>query len=143
MEALGQLTLVDRARAEIQKYVGEFLASRKVLVDLLRHPSLQITGRANGLLAVQTKLESDLQVNLAALDEIQRSGVYDISKMLGMGAFAAQLYKQINDVKNLKAEADGVAPGWESRLFGDMWKGWAIPIGLGVLGIGLILFSRK
>lgn len=143
MEALGQLSLVDRARAEIQKYVGEFLASRKILTDLLKHPSLQIVSKANGLLSVQTKLEGDLQTNLAVLDEIQKSGVYDLSKMLSMGAFAAQLYKQINDVKNLKAEADGVAPGWESKISSDIWKGWAVPIGLGVLGLVLILFGRK
>jgi hypothetical protein len=143
MEALGQLSLADRAKAEVQKYVADFLASRKILTDLTKHPSLQIVGKANGLLAVQSSLEKQLSDNLAIIEKAQTSGAYQMSDLLGVGLFASQLYKHINDVKNLKAEADGVAPGWASKIQLMDVSGWAVPVGLGLLGVVLIWMGLR
>lgn len=147
MEALGQLSLAERAEAEIQKYVAEFLGMKSKLVNLKSHPSLQIQGKASGLYTDQIRLENELKENLAKIEQMKSTGVFSISDTLAIGAFAAQLYGHINNVKNLELEARTIAPDWKPGFnVGQITKDWALPIGLlfiGLIMIGYGKFSKR
>ncbi len=147
MEALGELSLIQRAEAEIQRYVAEFLGMKSRLIKLRENPSLQIRGKAAGLLTVQTQLENDLKAQLAKIEQMKTSGMFTLSDTLAIGAFAARLYKHINDVKDLEREVLVTTPGWqpESELV-RMVRDWGLPVGLlmvGLVMIGYGVFSKR
>lgn len=138
MEALGELNPVSRVEAEIQKYVGDFLGLKSVLISLKGSPSLQISSKAAGLLAVQQQMEGELQNNLAKISVMKQSGTYDISSTLAIGEFAARMYNHVNTVKQLQNEARIGMQIPQPGLVGGFGGGQLLLLSLGV---GLVIYA--
>ena len=109
MIALGALSPIDEVRAKLQDQIGIFLSSRAKLDRLMSNPSLQIQGQAQGLYAVQTSLEARLQSEIMPKIQAISGGVWDMSDIITLGAFTAQMMSQISDVSKLERQGGGVA----------------------------------
>ncbi|MEM4360096.1 MAG: hypothetical protein QXT45_06170 [Candidatus Bilamarchaeaceae archaeon] len=107
MEALGQLTPVQRIEAEIQSKVAEFLGLKQRLVKLIQNPSLEIRSKAQGLYAVQQQLEGQLQEALKTIDNIKK-GAWSFGDVLSLTDFSTRMLDQIKNVKSLESSAGGV-----------------------------------
>lgn len=142
MIALGTLSPIDTMRAQLQEKIADFLAARARLSRLMKNPSLQVQGQANGLYAVQIELENQLQnVIYPKLTAIQ-SGVWDFSDITLLGGFTLSMTKQVNDVNGLVAQAGGQA-SYSTPLLSTSTMMLGIPL-LVVLGlVGGFMFARK
>ena len=140
MVALGALNPIEEARAKLQDQIGLFLSGRAKLIQLMKHPSLQIQGQAQGLYAIQTALETRLQNEIMPKIQAVSSGTWDMSDIITLGGFTTSLMKQISDVNGLERAGGGVAVG--SGL--DVQT---VMIGAGVLVVvsvlGGMLFGRR
>lgn len=133
MLSQGFLNPVETARAKLQEQIANFLAGRAKLIRLIANPSLSIKGQAQGLYAVQTTLENQLQNDITPLIQKISQGVWEISDVLKIGNFTSQIISQINDVRKLESQAGGV----QQQSFIDtqtMMIGVPALIVLGLLG---------
>ena len=143
MIALGTLSPIDTARAQLQEQIGNFLQGRARLNRLMNNQSLQIQGQAQGLYAVQTALETRLQNEITPIIQKANAGIYDGSDLFTLGGFTYLLIKQINDVGKLEKQA-GISGPVASGFDFDM-STLAIG-GIMLIGIGLmsgVLFGRR
>lgn len=111
---------------KIESRMAQFLMLKEKLSKLVLIPKTK--DRANILLAVQLKLETDLRTSLDTIDAV-KAGKYDIGDIALVGAFYWAMEKQIKDVEALEREAGGVsAPS----------PAWLMPVAAG--GIILLLY---
>jgi uncharacterized protein YneF (UPF0154 family) len=140
MEALGALSPIEEVRAKLQEQIGMFLSNRARLNRLMGNPSLQVRGQAQGLYAVQTALETRLQNEITPKLQAVSSGVWDMSDIINLGAFTAQMMKQINDVNNLERQGGG---GQSSSGLDMNTMAIGVPVLVVVGLIGGFLLARK
>ena len=108
MEALGSLSPIDTLRGQLQEKIADFLSARARLARLMKNPSLQVQGQANGLYAVQVELENQLQnVIYPKLTSIQ-SGVWDFSDIALLSGFTLSITHQMSDVNDLVNRSGGI-----------------------------------
>jgi len=142
MIALGSLNPIESARAQLQEQIGNFLQGRARLNRLMSNPSLQIKGEAQGLYAVQTALETQLQDEITPKIQKVSTGVYDGSDLITFVWFTKNIIQQINNVGKLERQAGG-AP---VSMFGEMDMTTVAVGGIIILGLGVlsgVLFGRK
>ena len=108
MVALGALSPIEEVRAKLQDQIGVFLSSRAKLSRLMGNPSLQIQGQAQGLYTIQTALETRLQNEIMPKIQAVSSGVWNMSDIITLGAFTAQMMKQVSDVNGLERQGGGI-----------------------------------
>ena len=142
MQALGALSPIDTMRGQLQEKIADFLAARARLQRIMKNPSLQVQGQANGLYAVQVELENQLQnIIYPKLTAIQ-SGVWDFSDIALLGGFTLSITKQVNDVNSLVAQTGGQA-SYGAPLIGTSTMLLGIPL-LVMLGLaGGFMFARR
>jgi hypothetical protein len=133
MLSQGFLNPIETVRAKLQEQIANFLAGRAKLIRLMSNPSLTVKGQAQGLYAVQTELENQLQNEIMPKIQQVSSGAWDLSDALKIGNFTTQVMKQINDVSKLEMQVGGV----QQTSFMDMQTmaiGVPALIALGLLG---------
>lgn len=140
MVALGALNPIEGARAKLQDQIGLFLSGRAKLIQLMKHPSLQIQGQAQGLYAIQTALETRLQNEIMPKIQAVSTGVWNTSDIITLGGFTANLMRQISDVNGLERAGGGVqaSSGLDIQTVAI---GAVVLVGVSVLG-GM-LFGRR
>lgn len=107
MIALGALSPIESARANLQEKIADFLAGRARLSRLMNNPNLQISGQANGLYAVQVQLESQLQNDITPKLQAIQGGAWTFSDIAQLIGFTSSVMSQINSVNRLDAAAGG------------------------------------
>ena len=107
MQALGALSPIESARANLQEKIADFLAGRARLSRLMSNSNLQISGQANGLYAVQVQLESQLQNDITPKLQALQSGSWTFSDIAQLMGFTSSVVSQINSVNRLDAQAGG------------------------------------
>ena len=107
MEALGALSPIESARANLQEKIADFLAGRARLSRLMSNPNLQISGQANGLYAVQVQLESQLQNDITPKLQALQGGSWTFSDIAQLISFTSSVVSQINSVNRLDAQVGG------------------------------------
>lgn len=137
MIALGDLSPIETAQAALQEKIGDFLSARARLIRLQNNPSLTVQGQARGLYAAQLQLEDQLYKDILPKIQAIKSGVWNLSDVVVLGAYTANIGKQINDVKNLEGQAGIVQP---TGLINDQTAMIGVPaLLLGGLAIGMWL----
>jgi hypothetical protein len=138
MQALGQLSPVQRIEAEIQGKVAEFLGLKRKLVSLMNNPSLEIKSKAQGLYAVQQQLETQLQGALKTIESM-KSGSWDFGQVVGLTDFSVRMLDQIKKVKELELQAGGV-----QVVKSDFFQTWVsfLMFGAGLLFVIGVLSKR-
>lgn len=134
MGALGQLTELEAA---IQSKVAEFLAAKQKLVQLRYHSSITIKSRAEGLMAIQTRLEAELPVVLKKIETFKEGGWQSV---LEIGDFAHRMLTHIKSVNQLRRDAGQTVV--DIPLISIDWSVWAIPIAI-LAAAGISLWARK
>ena len=132
MQALGALSPIESARANLQEKIADFLAGRARLSRLMSNPNLQISGQANGLYAVQLQLENQLQNDITPRLQAIQGGAWTFSDIAQLFSFTSSVIGQINNVNKLDARVGGFAIstpffGWQTLMIGG--------VGLVVLGL--------
>ena len=107
MMALGALSPIESARANLQERIADFLAGRARLSRLMSNPNLQISGQANGLYAVQVQLESQLQNDITPKLQALQGGSWTFSDIAQLIGFTSSVVSQINSVNRLDSQAGG------------------------------------
>lgn len=129
MEALGALSPIDSARAEVQEKIADFLAARARLGRLMTNPSLQVQGQANSLYATQQLLENQLQNEIYPKLTAIQAGTWSFSDIATLGSFTFSIMNQIDAVNRLDAQGSGV----------NVSQPWlSMPV---MIGLGLFLFA--
>lgn len=96
----GSLSVVDQIEADMQAYVGRFLADKATLQQLQQNPDLQVQGQATKLLIVQNTLEGQLPEATNIIGNI-KTGSYSIGDEIWLTNFMRQVVKQVTDVDSL------------------------------------------
>lgn len=140
MQALGALSPVESARANLQEKIADFLAGRARLSRLMSNSNLQISGQANGLYAVQVQLESQLQNDITPRLQSIQGGVWTFSDIAILIGFTSSVVSQINDVNRLDAQAGGqkITPFLSMQT---MTIGGIVLLALGMMGG--VVFGRR
>ena len=133
MMALGALSPIEDARAKLQEKIADFLAARARLSRLMKNPSLQVQGQAQGLYAVQTQLESQLQNDMMPRIQSIQAGVWTFSDIALLIGFTMSIANQINSVNRLDAQAGGIAVSTPFFSFQTLMIG-----GVGLVALGLV-----
>lgn len=132
MIALGALSPIESARAQLQEKIADFLAARARLGRLMSNPSLQIQSQAKLLYAMQAQLEDTLYKEVMPKLQKVQAGTWDFSDIASLGGYTAQIVKQINDVNALDRVAGNTQPGLlDNRL---VQIGIPVLLVLGLLG---------
>lgn len=142
MVAQGFLSPIEMARARLQEQIGNFLSGRAKLMRLTSNLSLQISGQARGLYAVQEQLEMQLQNEMYPKIQAISAGTWDMSDVIKLTGFTSLLLSQINNVRKLEMQAGGVTPS----VFDDINMTTVAIGGIIVLGLGImsgVLFGGR
>lgn len=142
MVGQGWLSPIDTARARLQEQIGNFLSGRAKLMRLSENPSLQISGQARGLYAVQQQLETQLQNEMMPKIQKVSAGTWDMSDVIKLTGFTTLLMGQIRNVQRLEQQAGGVAPSmFDSIDMSTIAIGGIILVGVGIMSG--VFFGRR
>lgn len=141
MDALGALGAFDEIQAQLKAYAGEFLSADAKLRSLTGNPSLEISTKAQQLLAEHKVLEAkamDAQGKIAAF----QNGAWTMSDVIEMSGLALNLQQHLSAVNRLQTQASGVM--MINSPFNDELMQYLPMIGVGVVGvIGLTMLMKK
>ena len=141
MDALGALGAFDEIQAQLKAYAGEFLSADAKLRSLTNNPSLEISTKAQQLLAEHKVLEEkamDAQGKIEAF----KNGAWTMSDVIEMSGLALNLQQHLSAVNRLQTQAGGVTT--INAPFMDELSSYLPMIGVGVIGIiGLVALSKK
>lgn len=140
MDALGALGAFEEIQAQLKAYVGEFLSAESKLMALTNNPSLEISTRAQQLLAEHRVLEAKA---MGAQDKITmfQNGSWTMSDVIEMSGLALSLQQHLSATSQLQLKASGVMT--INTMTGD-WMEYLPMIGLGVVGIlGVLILKKK
>ena len=125
MDGMGTLGQITEVEALIQSKVAEFLSLKLKLVELRRSPSITIKARAEGLLAIQQRLEAELSVVLKKI-ELFKTGVWQSA--FEIADFGHRMLRQIKKVNELRRDAGQTVT--EQAMFDIDWIILAIPLAI-------------
>lgn len=105
MQALGQLSPIEEARARLQEKIGEFMTARARLVRLMSNPNMQIQSQARALYAAQTSLEDQLYKEVMPKIQSVQAGTWSFSDIAILGNYTQMIITQIDNTNKLERQA--------------------------------------
>lgn len=143
MDALGALSPLEVIEGKIQAKVARFLSLKSMINRLRGSSQINIKAKAEGLYIKQLQLETALNVNLQAIEQMKK-GPWDMGSVVRIGGFAMELHKQINAVDDLQQNAisnNAMPAGGFGIDFAGL-IGQPLVWGVGALAIAYIIFNR-
>ena len=140
MEALGQITVAERAEAGVKDRLARFLMAEQKLVKLMDHSSSSIRTKASMLYSRHKQLDTQMGVVLSRAEEEQEKGLSLTSFTAGAATvkFGWDMEQHMKKVNNLVNEAGGFQAGGFSLGPNEM------ALGAAVAGLVLfVMFARK
>lgn len=142
MDAVGALNPVEVIEGKIQAKVARFLSLKEDLNNLRSSSMLNIRQKAEKLYVAQGALELDLATNLERI-KIMKSGAWDVSGIVQVGAFAMEMVKQISNVEDLRKQAQQLGASEQTSAVTGIGEMLLSPVGLGLMGVGLLLLLKR
>jgi len=139
MDALGYLGAFDEIQAQLKAYAGEFLLADAKLRSLTNNPSLDISTKAQQLLAEHKVLESKAMEAQGKITAFQ-NGSWTMSDVIEMSGLAFNLQQHLGAVNRLQSQASGVVA---INSMSDNLMQYLPMIGIGVIGVVGLLALKK
>lgn len=141
MEALGDLSPVDVAQAQVTNLLGDFLKAEQTLVKLQVSSSLSVASQAAALYKVHQDLQGQLSTQLSNLQQMSSGGftMSSVTGALGAASFAKQLSDHIDAVKQLQQTAQAGPPGATGDASPDATTMFGY--GAGIIGLGILIWA--